>query len=120
MRGVLMGLITELGREQLRFQSRLLRKLWSPLECWPLTKKSKLSPEKKVEYLKDIITQLIKRRQDLGLSSISVDDKVGCAEYLTAKYECGVRSPSSFALVCWAEALDCEWILVPRIKKDIK
>ena len=56
------------------------------------------------EYL---IKQFAKRRNDLGLTQQRVDDRIGCASGLVAKWESGNRKPTLFNAHCWAEALGC-------------
>jgi len=58
--------------------------------------------------------QLVARRKQLKLTGLAVDARIGCAEHLSAKWECGMRAPSAFNLMCWAEALGCEWVLQPK------
>jgi len=108
-----MGLITERGMERLSFESRLLRRYLTPFEIWPAKKKEKVPEHLRQDFLAEMVKQLVARRKELGLSGLAVDARVGSAEYLTAKWECGMRSPSAFMLQCWARALGCRWALVP-------
>jgi len=48
------------------------------------------------------------RRYDLGLTQPAVDQMIGVAPGLVAKWEIGNRKPTLFNAYCWAEALDCE------------
>lgn len=52
-----------------------------------------------------LIDQLVKRRRELNLSQHSLDDKIGCAEGLVAKWESGARMPRPRSLAEWAIAL---------------
>ena len=65
-------------------------------------------------YTKKLIKQFRKRRMQLGIAQTSVDDRLGVATGLVAKWETGYRKPTSFNLHCWAEALGC------RIKLEEK
>jgi hypothetical protein len=107
-----MGLITEQGMERLSFGSRLLRRCSTPFDFF--LQKGKVSPEVRQDFIKGMVGQLVARRKQLGLVGLDVDDMLGCADYLTAKWECGMRTPSAFNLMCWAEALGCRWVLVPN------
>jgi hypothetical protein len=115
-----MGLITELGLARLSFDSRLLRRFSTPFDFLPPKKNGKVTPELREDFLRQMVSQLVARRKAQGLSGLAVDGRLGCAEYLTAKWECGMRAPSAFNLMCWAEALGCQWVLVPIITDDEK
>jgi hypothetical protein len=58
--------------------------------------------------------ELIKQREKLSLPQRFVDEYIGVADGLVAKWETGARSPSGFLLFCWAEALNCQIHLVPK------
>jgi hypothetical protein len=108
-----MGLITERGMARLSFGSRLLKRSWTPFDFFLPKGKQKVSWEMRRDFLRKMVAQLVQRRRALGLSSLDVDDIIGCADHLTAKWECGLRAPTSFNLMCWAESLGCQWVLVP-------
>ncbi len=59
----------------------------------------------------ELIKQLQQRRYTLNLSQLALDDRIGCAAGLVAKWECGNRKPTAFNLYCWAKALDCKLTL---------
>jgi len=61
-----------------------------------------------------IIKQFIRRRKQLGLSQAEVDYRMGTADRLCSKWECGVRTPTSFNFFCWAQALEANLILIPE------
>ncbi len=61
-----------------------------------------------------IIKQFIQRRKQLGLSQADVDYRMGTADRLCSKWECGVRIPTSFNFFCWAQALEASLILIPE------
>ena len=59
-------------------------------------------------YAEDLIQQLKDRRYELGIPQAALDDRIGCATGLVAKWETGNRKPTAFNLYCWAEALGCK------------
>ena len=59
-------------------------------------------------YAEDLIRQLKDRRYELGIPQAALDDRIGCATGLVAKWETGNRKPTAFNLYCWAEALGCK------------
>jgi hypothetical protein len=117
-----MGLITERSMERLSFGSRLLKRSLTPYEFFTPKGPRKLTPRKltqrelsqvRQDFLRGIVLQLVARRKELDMSGPDVDARIGCAEALVAKWECGIRGPSAFNLLNWAEALGCQWVLVP-------
>jgi hypothetical protein len=66
---------------------------------------------------KSLAQSLKQRRQDLGISQSRLDDILGHATGVVAKWEGGFRSPTGFHLYCWAAALGCDLVLVPRPEK---
>ena len=73
------------------------------------------------DFLQDLITQFVKRRKSLNLTQDEVNTRMGNADRLISKWECGDRTPNSFNLYCWAVTLDCELTVAPTIppKNDI-
>ena len=59
-------------------------------------------------YTKHLIEQFRQRRIRLGVAQASIDDRIGVAAGLVAKWETGNRKPTSFNMHCWAEALGCK------------
>ena len=57
------------------------------------------------DYLRDIVIKLVEQRHKLGITQEQLNDRLGIADRLLSKWECGVRSPTSFNLYCWAFAL---------------
>ena len=49
---------------------------------------------------------MIARRKELGLTQDDVNYKLGVADRLVSKWECGIRTPTSFNLLCWAQVLE--------------
>jgi DNA-binding transcriptional regulator YiaG len=66
------------------------------------------------DFLSDIVHQFIIRRQELNLSQEDIDLRMGNADRQCSKWECGLRTPTSFNLLCWAEALKAQLILSPN------
>jgi len=61
-----------------------------------------------LQFTSDLIKQFQLRRYQLGLTQPDVDQKIGVATGLCAKWEMGNRKPTLFNAYCWAEALGCE------------
>lgn len=70
------------------------------------------------DFFDNIVRQFIERRKSLEMTQEDVDCRMGTAERLTSKWECGHRIPTSFNFFCWAEALDAKLLLAPTIKKE--
>ena len=66
------------------------------------------------DFLKDVVSQLIKRRKELDVTQENLNLDLGVADYLVAKWENGIRTPTSFHLYCWADALSCDLMIIPR------
>ncbi|MEP0264009.1 helix-turn-helix transcriptional regulator [Dokdonia sp.] len=49
---------------------------------------------------------MIVRRKELGMTQEDVNHKLGVADRLVSKWECGMRTPTSFNLHCWAQVLE--------------
>lgn len=62
----------------------------------------------------DIVSQLILMRHILGLSQKDVQDRCGIKQTSISEYERRAMKPSEPVLVRWADALDCEILLVPK------
>mgnify|MGYP003113267275 CR=1 FL=1 len=69
-------------------------------------------------FYKQLIPQFVKRRKELGLAQSTLDNDMNIARGLISKWEVGIRKPSGFLFCCWAEALDCELILIPKGKSN--
>lgn len=108
-----MGLFTEQTMERLSFGSRLLKRCSTPFETFLLSAKEEARARRQQVFLLEMVAQLVARRKQLRLVGLEVDARGGFAECLTAKWECGMRVPSAFNLMNWAEALGCRWELVP-------
>lgn len=69
------------------------------------------------DFLHKMVSQLAKRRKELGMTQEELNYKIGVADRLVSKWECGLRTPNSFNLLCWAQALNAEFILVANDNK---
>ena len=66
-----------------------------------------MDQEKK--FIQELIVQFRDRRNQLEIPQTELDDIIGCATGLVAKWETGNRKPTAFNLYCcWAEALNCQ------------
>lgn len=63
------------------------------------------------DFLKDVVKLLIERRVELGITQEELNYRLGVADRLISKWECGVRTPTSFHLYCWADALESKLII---------
>lgn len=72
------------------------------------------------DFLKEIIRPMVDRRHDLRLTQEDVNFKIGVADRLVSKWECGTRTPNLFNLVCWAEALNGKIIFISNNRKTPK
>lgn len=66
------------------------------------------------DFLMDVVKQLIERRSELGITQDELNHMLGVADRLVSKWECGVRTPTSFHLYCWADALKGQFVFVPN------
>ncbi len=122
-----MGLFTEREMERLSYASRLLKGSLRPSEfstrkrmvTAKVLKERKLPPVR-YDFLRSVVSQLVSRRKFLKLYGLDVDAILGCTDHLTAKREIGIKGPSAFDLLCWAEALGCQWVLVPKAGARIR
>jgi transcriptional regulator with XRE-family HTH domain len=74
---------------------------------------------KPIDYkpYKKTVSAMVKARKKCNYTQAQVDYKIGCADGLVSKWECGDRIPSFFMLVCWSEVLNVEIKLVERKQK---
>jgi DNA-binding transcriptional regulator YiaG len=68
-------------------------------------------------FVDDLMRQFIQARQRRGETQNEVNARVGAADALVSKWECGARMPSGFLLWCWADALGGRLVFVPNPKK---
>ena len=67
------------------------------------------------KFIADQIAELVARRKELGLTQDDVNHKIGVADRLLSKWECGARTPNLFNLFCWAKALGLNLNFVPDL-----
>ena len=72
------------------------------------------------DFLKGLVAQLIQLRLKRGLTQEELNHRLGVADRLVSKWECGVRSPTSFNLYCWADALDGKLMIVENVERPLK
>ena len=72
---------------------------------------------KPIDYkpYKKTVSAIVKARKKCNYTQAQVDYKIGCADGLVSKWECGDRIPSFFMLVCWSQVLDVEIKAVPKL-----
>lgn len=61
-----------------------------------------------------VIIELVRARKRKNYSQEALDHVLGVSQGLVAKWECSLRMPSSFMLVCWAHALDVNLAVIQR------
>ena len=72
-------------------------------------------PEKvREDFLTDVVKPMVEQRKRLGLTQEDVDALLGVADRLVSKWECGVRTPTSFHLYCWSDALEGRMVFLPN------
>lgn len=75
-------------------------------------------PEKtRTDFLHEVVKQLIKQRQSLGLTQDDLNHMLGVADRLVSHWECGIRSPTAFHLYCWADALKSRLAIIANDNK---
>jgi len=62
-----------------------------------------LPPESK--FAESLINQFVEARKLKGFTQSQIDQKIGVADGLVAKWEAGIRRPTLFNAFCWAESL---------------
>jgi len=60
------------------------------------------------KFWNDVIFPFIKRRHKLKITQMELNDRIGVADKLVSKWECGMRRPNVYNLYNWAEALKCK------------
>ena len=64
------------------------------------------------DFLNPIVSQLVALRKHRGMTQEEVNDQIGVSDRLVSKWECGMRTPTVFHLICWAQVLDSELTVV--------
>lgn len=73
----------------------------------------RIAAEEVAARIRGIVLTLRAERQRLGLSQERLEQDIGLTKGHVEKWERGVRSPGTFYLTCWAEALGLQVALVP-------
>lgn len=79
-----------------------------------MNKKFIYPPKTRTDFLHDIVKAMVKRRIELGMTQEDVNYALNVADRLVSKWECGIRTPASFSLYCWADALKGQIVFVPN------
>ena len=67
------------------------------------------------KFHNQLIPQFVKKRHKLKISQMELDNIIGVATGLVSKWEVGIRNPSGYLFLCWADALHCElWLKEKR------
>ena len=66
------------------------------------------------DFLHDVVRELVKQRQRLGITQDELNHILGVADRLVSHWECGIRSPTAFHLYCWADALESKLAIIPK------
>lgn len=62
-----------------------------------------------------VVAELASLRREKKMQAKEIAYRIGCATNTLQKMECGMKQPSMFMLVCWAEALGSDITLTPRV-----
>ena len=65
-------------------------------------------------YVGRLVKQFVARRLALGLSQAELNFRMGLADRYIGKLERGLRTPQLYLAMLWADAVDCDLVLVPR------
>lgn len=57
-------------------------------------------------YYAALIRQLVDARKRAGISQEDLSARIGVSDAMVAKWEAGMRLPTSYWLMCWAQALN--------------
>lgn len=68
----------------------------------------KYSRKLRNDFLTPVVNKLIDIRLEQRVSQEELNYRLGIADNLVAKWESGHRTPSTFNLHCWANALDAK------------
>ncbi|GAB1856118.1 hypothetical protein MHTCC0001_09530 [Flavobacteriaceae bacterium MHTCC 0001] len=66
------------------------------------------------DFLSEVVSLLKDKRLELGISQQELNARLGMADFLLTKWENGIRTPLSYHLYCWADALDCKLTIVDK------
>ena len=66
-----------------------------------------------IKTYSELVTHLVRRRHDLGMSQIDMDARTGLADGYVAKIECGTKRLGPTSLPCILGALGVSILIVP-------
>ena len=64
------------------------------------------------DFLKDVVKEPVQLRKKRNYTQEELNYRLGVADRLISKWECGTRTPTSFNLYCWADALNTKLKIV--------
>jgi len=70
--------------------------------------------------LKILIDDFVALRKQKGITQEELSYRIGVGERYVSMWECGLRKPKLFNLLCWAEALDGRLRLISEDSEEIK
>lgn len=70
------------------------------------------------DYLKNVVRELVRQREQLNITQEELNARLGIADRLLSKWECGIRTPTSFNLYCWALSLGMKLTVIPMAAND--
>ena len=65
------------------------------------------------DFLEAVTKQLSRVRYAKGQTQEVVNDKIGVADRLVNKWECGDKYPTAYNMANWAESLGCRLVVIP-------
>jgi hypothetical protein len=57
------------------------------------------------EFYGELIRQLVEARKTQSISQEELSARIGVSDNMVAKWEAGLRLPTSYYLMCWAQSL---------------
>ncbi len=72
------------------------------------------------DFLKGPVAQLVHLRHKRNLTQEELNYRLGVADRLVSKWECGTRTPNTFNLHCWVDALDGKLIVIENRNRPPK
>ena len=86
-----------------------------------MTEQTMITGRKRLQPIfRPLIHPLIEEREKRGISQFELEHKIGVTRGYLTKWECGLRTPSLYSYICWAEALDLGIGFYPLDDPDFK
>jgi DNA-binding transcriptional regulator YiaG len=63
------------------------------------------------QFYASLVRQLRTRRETLGYTQLDLALKIGVSDYMVSKWECLLKMPTSFGLMCWCHALEVDLVV---------